>query len=670
MAVLQMQRISICALKKDRKQILEFLQMRGVIEINDVMREDSVFQKTEALGAELLFDKNIAIANEAIDILNTYAPEEKSMFASLGGKKIVSKDKYDTFSKIHDDVAKVVYRLTSLAKKIAENKAEILKLQTQIETLVPWMGLDIPFSFAGTKHTAVYTGTLPNEWNEEKIYGKLADFMPLTVDVISKTTDQTCVFILCSKENGDAVLETLRGNGFSQNMSVSKKAPADKKKSLEAQVLNITKDIEQAEKEIISHAGRREDLEFFVDYNTMRSEKYDVINQLLQSRNVFIMTGFIPEVEGEELQNALNEEFDVAVEFEKTKKKDDVPIALKNNGFSSPLEGTIEAFSLPGKGEIDPTMVVSLFYYMLFGLMLSDAAYGLIMVIGCGVVLLKFKNMEDSMKKFLKMFFYCGIATTFWGIMFGSYFGDVVDVVSKTFFGKQITIPALWFVPVNDPMRMLVFSMLLGVIHLIVGLLMKFYQCAKQKKIMDGIYDSILWIIIVVSLIMVLLSMELFVNILGLTWILPPVAGTIGGIAAALAALGIILTSGRESKNPFKRFLKGLYGLYGITSYLSDILSYSRLLALGLATGVICTVINKMGSMGGGGIGGAILFIVVFIFGHLLNIAINMLGAYVHANRLQYVEFFGKFYDGGGRKFMPFKVNTKYFKFKEKINNG
>ena len=137
--------------------------------------------------------------------------------------------------------------------------------------------------------------------------------------------------------------------------------------------------------------------------------------------------------------------------------------------------------------------------------------------------------------------------------------------------------------------------------------------------------------------------------------------------AAAIGFVGIVLTSGRESKNWVKRILKGLYGAYGVSSYLSDILSYSRLLALGLATSVISTVFNKMGSMMGGSIPGAIIFILVFLIGHSLNLAINALGAYVHTNRLQYVEFFGKFYEGGGRKFEPFAVHTKYYKVKEDI---
>ena len=123
--------------------------------------------------------------------------------------------------------------------------------------------------------------------------------------------------------------------------------------------------------------------------------------------------------------------------------------------------------------------------------------------------------------------------------------------------------------------------------------------------------------------------------------------------------------SGRSSKNPALRLALGAYDIYNITGWLSDVLSYSRLLALGLATGVIASVVNQMGSMLPNNVIGVIAFVVIFIAGHTLNLAINLLGAYVHTNRLQFVEFFGKFYEGGGEPFNPFKENTKYADVKE-----
>jgi V/A-type H+-transporting ATPase subunit I len=159
-------------------------------------------------------------------------------------------------------------------------------------------------------------------------------------------------------------------------------------------------------------------------------------------------------------------------------------------------------------------------------------------------------------------------------------------------------------------------------------------------------------------------------SILGINLVISPTVSTIAAGVAILSSVGIVLTNGRESRNPFKRFLKGAYALYGITGYLSDVLSYSRLLALGLATGIIGSVINKMAAMAAGGILGPLFFTIIVIGGHAMNIGINALGAYVHTNRLQYVEFFGKFYEGGGRTFNPFNMNTKYYKVKENMKNG
>ena len=269
-----------------------------------------------------------------------------------------------------------------------------------------------------------------------------------------------------------------------------------------------------------------------------------------------------------------------------------------------------------------PCSVMAIFYYVLFGMMLSDACYGLIMVLGCGIVLHKFRHtMESGMKKSLTMFLYSGISTMFWGVMFGGYFGDAVTVIAQTFFHSDFTLEPVWFNPVNNPMLLLVFSLLLGVIHLFTGLGVQFYQLIKQKKWLDAIYDVVFWYLLVGGLIIYMLSTPLVTSMLTLTFMLPAMVGNVGAILAVIGAVGIIATAGRSSRSIGKRLLKGLYGLYGISSWLSDILSYSRLLALGLATGVIASVFNQMGAMAGGGIVGAIFFLVVFVIGHSLNIA-------------------------------------------------
>ena len=230
-----------------------------------------------------------------------------------------------------------------------------------------------------------------------------------------------------------------------------------------------------------------------------------------------------------------------------------------------------------------------------------------------------------------------------------------------------MTLQAVWFEPLNDPMRLLLYSLLFGIIHLFTGLGIKGYMMIKDGRYLDCLYDVGFWFALLIGLLLLLIPSELFASIAGQTFIFPAFVNVLAKVLTIIGLVGIILMSGRRKKNPALRIALGLYDIYGITSWLSDILSYSRLLALGLATGVIAQVVNSMASMMGDGILGAIFFIVVFIIGHTLNLAINLLGAYVHTNRLQYVEFFGKFYEGGGRPFEPFKQNTKYIRIKEDV---
>ncbi len=412
----------------------------------------------------------------------------------------------------------------------------------------------------------------------------------------------------------------------------------------------------------------REGLKLLADYYRVRAEKYDVLGQLPQSERTFLISGYVPTKEVSKVQKALTDKYDCVVDVEELKEDEEAPVLLKNNKFASSAEGILEAFGLPGKGELDPTAIMSVFYVFLFGLMLSDAAYGAIVSIVCGILILKFPRMGKGMKTSIQLFFWCGISTLFWGIMFGGYFGDVINVVSKTFFGHEVGIPAVWFVPLDEPMKLLIYSMLFGVIHLFTGLGIKGYMCLKDKKYMDFFCDVVLWYMLLVGLLIMLIPSDIFASIAQTSIVFPPAVNALGKGLAIVGAIGILLMSGRANKNFGLRIALGAYDLYNVSGWLSDVLSYSRLLALGLATGVIASVVNQMGSMGGKSVFGAIVFIFAFIVGHTFNIAINLLGAYVHTNRLQYVEFFGKFYEGGGRAFNPFKENTKYADIKEETN--
>lgn len=669
MAVLQMQRISICALKKDRKAILEKFQSMGVLEINQVLEDDEDFQKMDTMSARSGFDKTAQLADQALDILHQYAPEKTSLLSGLAGKELVDKAEYKKTADNKETIVSLANQLVTLNKEIVESKATILKLENQIESLTPWLSLDVPMNIEGTESTTMFVGTISSVMTLEQVYAVIAEQAPeieaIDISIVSADRDLTYVTVICLKKEAQKVEDALRTGGFARPSQLVTTVPANMKKKLEEEIEKLNKEIQGIEQKIIGLKDKREDLRLISDYYRLRAEKYEVLGTLPQSQKTFVISGYIPEKIVPAVKKAFDEKYDCILDVEEIAEEEEAPVLLKNNGFSKSFEGVLSSYGLPVKGEIDPTTVMSFFYVFLFGLMLSDAAYGLIVFVACAVLLKKFPRMSDGMKSAISMFRNCGVSTLIWGILFGGYFGDVVTVVGKTFFHADVTIPALWFVPLDNPMKMLIYSMIFGVIHLFTGLAMKGYSLIKDKKYLDLFCDVVLWYVLLISLILMLIPSDIFASIAQAQITFPPVVVALSKYGAIAGAVGILLMSGRANKNVGLRIALGAYDLYNITGWLSDVLSYSRLLALGLATGVIASVVNQMGSMFGGSILGAIGFIIIFVIGHTFNMGINLLGAYVHTNRLQFVEFFGKFYEGGGRPFNPFKSNTKYVDVKE-----
>ncbi|WP_316631192.1 V-type ATP synthase subunit I [uncultured Ruminococcus sp.] len=672
MAMLKMQRIYVYALLKYCKDILEALQRRGVVEIENLNIEDSVFFKDDTSAYQAQYQRMASTATEANEILSRYVKRKKGLLSSFKGRKQLTREDYDKLADETPDILRIAYDIISCQKNIDTNEAEKIKYQQQLEIIQPWLSLDVPMNFTGTATTRAFIGKFPGDKTTTEIITELAEIIPevegIEVEMISHDSNQTCVFILTSKKDADAVSDALRRIGFEYPSYISPVIPKQREKEINKHLSNRDGRILESENVIKSYAKYAEKLDFLEDYYVMKTERYAAYDDIATSRNTFVLSGYIPEPDVQGLKEYLETTFDAEVEFEEA-TNDDAPVKLKNNKFVEPAESVLATYSYPDHHEADPTSVMAIFYYIFFGMMFSDAGYGLVMAIACAVCLLKFKGMEPGLRRSMKMFFWCGVSTTIWGLLFGSFFGDAVTVISNTFFHTAPpNIPGLvtpiWFNPVDDPMQMLMFSFLLGIIHLFTGLAILGYNYIKyQKNYLAVIYDVISWYLLVGGGILALLTMDMMENIAGFT--LPPIFGTIGGIMAAVGAVIILIFSGRESKNPVIRLAKGAYGLYGTTGYLSDILSYSRLLALGLATGVIATVFNKIGSMMGDSVIGVIGFILIFVIGHGVNIGINALGAYVHTNRLQFVEFFGKFYTGGGKEFKPFKINTKHYTVKE-----
>ncbi len=648
-----MQKIEIVALLCDSKKIIERLQRRGIVELTDIQDERLVKMNTSA--SVMQFEKNRDRAVQALEILNNRAPGKKGIGELFSGKRQMTTDDFGVAAGEIEKILTAAMNIIELESQITHIDNENAKLTAACDSVLAYSNLDVPIGFKGTEFTDFYLGSISS-------LESVADRMPegTVVKILSSNKQQTHIAVLCLKKESDEVYKILREAGFANADLPAGMTPGELRVHYLEEIRRNSEKSKQCAREIVSLECWREKLEFLVDYLDMRTEKYRALNSLAVTEKTIVISGYIPEKYSSRLIKELEGRFSVAIDLKTPSDEEDVPVLLENSSFSAPVEGITEMYALPNKRDVDPTPVMSFFYYLFFGMMLSDAGYGILMVLGTEFALRKF-SFEEKMKKTLTMFKYCGISTIFWGALFGSWFGDIIHVVAREFFGREIVSVALWFQPLDDPMKLLLFSFGLGICHLFLGLAVNFKILWCEGRKLDAVFDVI----------------PVFLTVLGAApmaaAILSPVPKILSEIGMYLAIIGvvlIILTAGRSSKSIFARFFGGIYGLYNIaTGYLSDILSYSRLLALGLATGSIAGVINLIGTMPSNPIVKAIMLVLVFIVGHTANLAINLLGAYVHTDRLQFVELFSKFYEGGGRAFEPLSVKTKYIKFKEEIIN-
>ena len=653
MAKLEMQKIEIAALQTDCKRIIERLQRRGVVELESCSDKRLVRLNTASSIAG--FEKSLTAAREALEYLESVSEKRGGIADMLNGRKEISTADFAALKENAAKTMQICYDVNSAKKKINGLYGEISKAEIKIDTLKPWLSLDIPQSFGGTKCTSCFIGTFDREVSKSDIEIYVSKF-DVYCEIVYAGKQQTGCAVICHKNNAVNVLRDLKENGFAAVGDASSLSPKNQTEKLTLQIADCKAEIENLKDSVKAYGKNHADIEFLIDYLVMRKDKYEAINKLGMSQSTVIICGFIPKRYVGGLIKEFESKYTVAINITDPGVDEDVPVLLKNGKFSEPVEGITEMYALPSRRDVDPNPVMAFFYYLFFGMMLSDAGYGLIMTVVTSIVLKK-TRVEGTLRRSLTMFRNCGVSTLFWGALFGSWFGDLPQTIASQFFGTTIKTTALWFEPLNDPIKLLLFSFLLGIIHLFIGLGVNFKMLWSEGKRIDAVCDVI----------------PIYITILGVMPIgasvlsdVPPSFVTFGKYAALVGAVLIVLTSSRSSKNIFVRFFGGIYGLYNVaTGYLSDILSYSRLLALGLATGSIASVINLIGTMPQNTVLKAVMLIVVGLIGHTANMGINLLGAYVHSDRLQFVELFSKFYKGGGRAFKPLKANTKYYKLKK-----
>lgn len=609
--------VSVLCLKEDERSVLDRLQKCGEMMLCDT--QTSVRETAES--AESL--RRLELLRENI---KPYAPK-KPLF---GEPPTVDRSEFETVS----EKEKVSARATESAlAEIAETESSIDKSKDLLARLAPWEDLSTAFEdLDKNAYVTLIPGTVREAGYDR--FAKAAEENGVSVDVISR--DSACAYVVAAAMKDDDV-SWMGGAGFEkaalpqvsgtakQNIESLKAELAQKEPRLQ----QLKDSLEQKLKEDHSADLLYEQTKAAIDRETAPVTK---------TADAVLIEGWVPEDRADRIEKAVKKATDVySVEFRDPLPGETPPTVLGNNRIVSKFEGITNMFSIPHYGGIDPNPVMTPWYWIIFGLMMGDVGYGAMMLV-LGLILKLVMKPKGAMADIFDVVIYSSVTSVIAGVLFGSYFGETWN-------------PIL-FSPMEEPMNMLIFTLGVGVAHIFTGLITAMYYNVKAGKWLDAVADQLSWIL----------------AISGIAMLLIPSLSKVGVILAIIGAAIILLTAGRAKPTLFGKISGGLVGLYGITGYMSDILSYSRILALSLSTGVVGMVMNLLAGMVANSIPvlGYVFAFLIYAVGHVFNLALGLLSAYVHDCRLQYIEFYSKFYEGNGTLFNAFKLEPKTIK----INNN
>ena len=551
---------------------------------------------------------------------------------------------------------KIAERILSLDVRIRAIAGEESRERAAIEALSPWREMELPLECTGTKTCSLTLGTLPGSLLLADAQAAAAEVTE-EAEIIEINADKSSrwVTVVCVREKKDDVLRAIRPLGFTPLSMVGLSGTA--RENIEASGKKL-QELAREKEELISlvsaEAVNRPALQLGVDTLSALIARDETGEKLMNTESSFYFEGWLTAPDEELLAEKLSR-FDCAwlTTEPDPEKPEKIPVKLRNNRLTSPFNLVTEMYSLPAYNGLDPNPFIMPFFALFFGIMFADMAYGLILILG-GLLFLKKARPKGGMKNMAGLMVICGITTFIMGFLTGGFFGDAVSVVGGMF-GKEwtlvpnfgqiqlgdivISLP-LNLLEGNNPLYMLIASIALGFIHLMLGIIIGMYLKIKDGQWADALLNDLCWVVMLAGIGMMVLGKENIVLYIGI----------------GMLVLGQFLTNKGIGR------ITGIFGAVynGATGWLGDLLSYARLMALMLAGSVIASVFNRLGALGGGTVGGVILFIVVFLIGHTLNFGLNVIGCFVHTLRLQYLEFFGKWYRDGGRPFRPLSIKTKY----------
>ncbi len=674
MSIVKMSKITVIGMAEDKSNVIDALMKLGAVEL-ETEAETSVY--TTGDGAEANLDDDLEDYVDRMSFQQTFASVEQTAVSDEELEHTASLDAMTRLEMaieyLHElsgktgkpqlqsatdrqlleagsreqEIRKMLHETERLRASLDDLHSQKAQQLGRYDLLLPWQGLQVDLAVRGTARTSLFIGSLDTVDQIAELKEALRQEAPEShVEIFRQDEAHALLAVVVWQPRENTAQAVLRRIGFHQMPLQGEQGTAGQ--LLEAchdRVKNIDLEIASMRGQLTEMIGNIGDFQLLHDFYLIRSEKYKAMKNISGSRSTFWLTGWVPDALAEDVVRDLSSSFMTAIDIRKAAKDEEHPILLKNPKPVKAYEVIVEMFSAPSSvKDIDPAPLPAPFFFFFFGMMLSDVGYGLLLSALCGVLIWKVKA-GGELGRMARMLFISGIGSVLWGLMFGGFFGNMLTTLSD---GK-INMPALWFDPMSDPTRLMIWSMIFGVIHLFAGMGARIYILARAGKLVDGLLDIAPWYLIII----------------GLGLMLGGIGGQLGMYTALAGAAVLLLFGGRDAKNPIMRLLKGLLSIYNITSYFSDILSYTRILALVLATSVIAMVVNLLGFLLGPTPAGIIVFIIVALLGHTLNLALSALSAYVHTSRLQYVEFFSKFYEGGGRLWKPLSRKTKYVELKQ-----
>lgn len=649
MSVVEMNKLSLLGLNCDKEDILKGLMELGAVHIEDIVHKLSENAgKSSGIDPEELtaLEGKIEKLSVVLKHLGLYDKRKKTLFAV---KRLVSRESFVLVQTQQQQLWQAVEEILSSEQHMAHLRSEKNRYANLMASLDSWKTMEIPLDMTGTENTAVLMGYVSGKGNIEPLEKELEKIGLCFMQVLSREREHTYIYLIYHVSAAEEAGKVLKQHSF------TKVAFEDMSGTADENICQTLKRIQEVEKEfkVISekmavYADKMEELELLYDSLVIQRDRKKALMQLAGSENVFVLEGWIPAYIGDGLSERLQNKWTCAVSVRKPAEDEEYPVLLKNGAMGRSVEAITAMYSVPHPREVDPNSIMSLFFVFFYGLMMGDGVYGAAIILAAGFALWKIK-LEESARRFVKLMLYCGFSTVFWGALFGGWMG--IPYLSKYY---------LWMNPVERPEEFLGWSLLFGVLHIYVSMGVKGVNLFRQKKYVDIIWDVAVFYVFFTGFILFILP-YVFTGTTEFNGLVDT-----GKYMFLGSAFVIVVTQGRKNKNIFLKFISGAAKLYDIIKFTSDVLSYSRLMALGLATSVIGFIVYEIAIMNGtDSLWKVIVFVLILLAGHLLNFAIAMLSAFVHSSRLQYIESFSRFYKGGGVPFNPLRTNTKFIRIKE-----